>query len=146
MERKTLRKSSLRFASWRSVSVSLCHLNNVKFVVSVVPFIFEDRYVFTFTFRFLRRNYNPNLHAWECKCRYYAIVSSPSHNAASCQPRSQCPLRTLGTRLLPQLLSFAPPPNAAPNREEAEWARFFERWLRFTKRKWAKRANTCAPL
>ena len=24
----------------------------------------------------------------------------------------------------PPPLSFAPPPNAAPNREEAEWARF----------------------
>ena len=59
--------------------------------------------------------------------------SSPSHNAASCQPRSQCPLRTLGTRLasclnkLPPPLSFAPPANAAPNREEAEWARFLGR-------------------
>ena len=48
------------------------------------------------------------------------IDSSPSHNAASCQPRSQCPLRTLGTRLasglnkLPPPLSFAPPANAAP--------------------------------
>ena len=23
-----------------------------------------------------------------------------------------------------------PPPNAAPNREEAEWARFLERWFK----------------
>ena len=53
-------------------------------------------------------------------------ILSLSRNAASCQPHSQCPLRTLGTRLasckLP--ISFAPSPNAAPNREEAERARF----------------------
>ena len=55
-------------------------------------------------------------------------ILSLSRNAASCQP-----LRTLGTRLtsclnkLPPPLSFAPPANAAPNREEAEWALFLGR-------------------
>ena len=61
------------------------------------------------------------------------ILPHPIMPPASCQPRSQCPLRTLGTRLasylnkLPPPLSVAPPANAAPNSEEAEWARFLGR-------------------
>ena len=61
------------------------------------------------------------------------ILPHPIMPPASCQPRSQCPLRILGTRLasclnkLPPPLSFAPPPNTAPNREEAERARFLRR-------------------
>ena len=46
--------------------------------------------------------------------------SSPSHNAASCQPRSQCPLRTKGTREVGFMLKQAsptPPSNAAPSRK-----------------------------
>ena len=83
----------------------------------------SDRYVFTFTFRFLRRNYSPTIRYAKRSAlciigtlrsrtgeRPMARQRTVRTNAASRQPRSQCPLRNLGTRLTSCLNKPPPPP------------------------------------